>query len=84
MVMMSALIVNNTRQSPERNRIPVVPFSAFTSPTPVAANVFILRDLTADIWGQFAPLANGGGRELDLLHAASSHNAIAETSPAIA
>jgi hypothetical protein len=38
-------IVNKTRHSPERNRIPAPPLSAFTSPTPVSANAFNLRSI---------------------------------------
>src|SRR6266852_5381153 len=47
--MVLALIVNNTRQSPDRNRIPAAPLSAFTSPTPVSANAVNLRSICARV-----------------------------------
>jgi hypothetical protein len=47
--MVSASIVNNTRQSPARNRIPVTPLSAFTSPAPVSANAASLMLICARV-----------------------------------
>jgi hypothetical protein len=47
--MVLALTVNTTRQSPERNRIPATPFSAFTSPNPVSAYAFNLRSIYARV-----------------------------------
>jgi hypothetical protein len=67
--MVLALIVNKTRQSPERSRIPAAPLSAFTSPTPVSAKRLQFEtDLPACGCGKFAPLADSGGRKLDLFH----------------
>ncbi len=48
-IVVLALIVNKTRQTPERNRIPAAPLSAFTSPTPVSANAFNLRSICARV-----------------------------------
>jgi hypothetical protein len=42
-------IVKKTRQSPDRNRMPDAPLSAFTSPIPVSANVFNLRSICARV-----------------------------------
>jgi hypothetical protein len=67
--MMSPFIVNKTRQSPERNRIPGAPLSAFTSPIPVFRKRFQFDvDLLARGSGKLPPLADGGGCELDLFH----------------
>jgi len=48
-MMVLALIVNKTRQSPDRSRMPDAPLSAFTSPIPVSANVFNLRSIYARV-----------------------------------
>src|SRR4029077_17033623 len=48
-VMVLAFIVNKTRQSPDRNRIPAAPLSAFTSPIPVSANAVNLRSICARV-----------------------------------
>jgi hypothetical protein len=66
--MVSALIVNKTRQSPARNRIPAVPLRAFTSPMPVAANAEFEIDLCAHGNGKLAPLTDRRGRKYDLFH----------------
>jgi hypothetical protein len=67
--MVLALIVNKTRQSPERNRIPAGAFERFH----IADAGFRERlqfeiDLRARSSGKFAPLADGGGRKLNLSH----------------
>jgi hypothetical protein len=60
-VIVSPLIVNNTRQSPERSRMPGAPFSAFTSPVPVSANVVSLASICARVAAvSLRQLANGG------------------------
>jgi hypothetical protein len=72
--MVLPLIVNKTRQSPERRRIPAAPLSAFTSPLPVSGfrkNLQFEVDLRACRTGKFAPLADGGGSKLDLFHLTS-------------
>jgi len=77
MVMVSALIVNSTRQSPTRNRIPATPLSAFH----VANTGFRERrqfaiNLRARGRGKLAPLADGGGSKRNFFHIETSHNAM--------
>jgi hypothetical protein len=66
--MVSALIVNNTRQSPTRNRIPATPLSAFTSPAGFRERRQFEINLRARGRGKFAPLTGGGGSERNLFH----------------
>jgi hypothetical protein len=68
-VIVLPLIVNKTRQSPDRNRMPDAPLSAFTSPIPVSANVFKFEiNLRTRSGGEFAPLADCGRGELNFFH----------------
>jgi hypothetical protein len=74
--MASALIVNTTRQSPTRNRIPATPLSAFTSPTGLRENRQFAVDLRARSGGKLAPLADSGGRKANFFHIEKSHSAM--------
>jgi hypothetical protein len=67
--MVSPLIVNRTRQSPERRRIPAAPLSAFHIAVAGLRKCLQFEvDLGACRRGQFAPLPDRGGSELDLFH----------------
>jgi len=73
--MVSPFIVNKTRQSPERNRIPGAPLSAFER-LHIADTGFRKRfqfdvNLLARGSGKLPPLADGSGCELDLFHGPS-------------
>jgi hypothetical protein len=59
--MVLAFIVNKTRQSPERSRIPAAPLSAFTSPgAGFRERLQFEIDLRTRRSRKLAPLANGG------------------------
>jgi hypothetical protein len=77
--MVSASIVNNTRQSRARNR-----GHAFERLYVASAGFRKCRQLEVDLParsnGKLAPLAGGSGSECDLFHTLKSHNAINKSS----
>jgi hypothetical protein len=79
--MVLPFIVNTTRQSPDRNRIPAAPLSAFTSPTPVSAYAFNFWSICARVVAvSLRHWRTAADREFDLLHEpSSSHNAITQS-----
>jgi hypothetical protein len=67
--MVSALIVNKTRQSPERKPHSGSAFERFHIADAGFSECLQFEvDLRARSRRKFAPLADGGGRKLDLFH----------------
>jgi len=82
MVMVSALIVNSTRQSPTRNRIPATRFHVANTGFRESRQFAI--DLRARGRGKLAPLADGGGSKRNFFHIETSHNAMQKINEIIA